>query len=53
VNAAESVYVGDQYRRKVFTNLEDDLEDQREELSQRFQDADVQVIGCMALFSAR
>jgi 2-polyprenyl-3-methyl-5-hydroxy-6-metoxy-1,4-benzoquinol methylase len=40
-------------RRKVFTNLEDDLGDLREELSQRFQDNDVQVIGCMALFWAR
>jgi hypothetical protein len=37
----------------VFTNLEDDLGDLREELSQRFQDNDVQVIGCMALFWAR
>ncbi len=40
-------------RKKVFTNLEDGLEDLREELSQRFQNYDVQVIGCMALFWAR
>jgi ubiquinone/menaquinone biosynthesis C-methylase UbiE len=38
---------------KVFTNLQDDLEDLRTELSQRFEDNDVQVIGCMALFWAR
>jgi 2-polyprenyl-3-methyl-5-hydroxy-6-metoxy-1,4-benzoquinol methylase len=40
-------------RKKVFANLEDDLEDLRAELSHRFQDNDVQVIGCMALFWAR
>jgi len=40
-------------RRKVFTNLEDDVGDLREELSKRFQDNDVKVIGCMALFWAR
>ena len=37
---------------KVFTNLQDDLEDLRTELSLRFQDNDVRVIGCMALFWA-
>ncbi|MCX5991563.1 MAG: class I SAM-dependent methyltransferase [Chloroflexi bacterium] len=40
-------------RRKVFTNLEDDLQDLREELSKRFRDNEVKVIGCMALFWAR
>lgn len=40
-------------RRRVFTNLEDDLQDLREELSGRFQYFDVQVIGRMALFWAR
>lgn len=40
-------------KRGVFTNLEDDLEDLREELSKRFQQNSVQVIGCMALFWAR
>ena len=40
-------------RQKVFTNLEDDLEDLKAELSKRFQRYDVQVIGCMALFWAR
>jgi RNA-binding protein YhbY len=38
---------------KVFTNLQDDLEDLRTELSKRFEDNDVQVIGCIALFWAR
>jgi ubiquinone/menaquinone biosynthesis C-methylase UbiE len=38
---------------KVFTNLQDDLEDLRTELHKRFEDNDVQVIGCMALFWAR
>jgi len=40
-------------RKGVFTNLEDNLEDLRDELSRRFQDYDVQVIGCMALFWGR
>jgi ubiquinone/menaquinone biosynthesis C-methylase UbiE len=40
-------------KRGVFTNLEDDLEDLTEELSKRFQQNGVQVIGCMALFWAR
>jgi ubiquinone/menaquinone biosynthesis C-methylase UbiE len=40
-------------RRKVFTNLDDDLEDLRAELSKRFQQYDVRVVGCMALFWAR
>jgi hypothetical protein len=39
--------------QKVFTNLEDDLDDLREELSKRYQRYDVQVIGCMAVFWAR
>jgi hypothetical protein len=38
---------------KVFTNLEDDLEELRGGLAERFEDNDVQVIGCMALFWAR
>jgi ubiquinone/menaquinone biosynthesis C-methylase UbiE len=38
---------------KVFTNLEDDLQDLREELSTRFQNSDVKIVGCMALFCAR
>jgi len=40
-------------RQKVFANLDDDLGDLREELSKRFRDNDVQVIGCMALFWGR
>ena len=40
-------------KSNVFANLEDDLEDLREELSKRFQRNSVQVIGCMALFWAR
>jgi 2-polyprenyl-3-methyl-5-hydroxy-6-metoxy-1,4-benzoquinol methylase len=40
-------------RQKVFTNLDDDLQDLEKELSQRFQDNDVKVIGCMALFWGR
>lgn len=40
-------------RRKVFTNLDDDLQDLREEVSKRFPNSGVQVIGCMALFWAR
>ncbi len=40
-------------KRGVFTNLEDDLEDLRKELSKRFRQNSVQVIGCMALFWGR
>ena len=40
-------------KREVFTNLEDDLKELREELSERFEQNSVKVIGCMALFWAR
>ncbi len=40
-------------KQKVFTNLEDDPEDLKAELSRRFPRHDLRVIGCMALFWAR
>jgi 2-polyprenyl-3-methyl-5-hydroxy-6-metoxy-1,4-benzoquinol methylase len=40
-------------RKKVFSNLDDGLDDLREELSKRFENTSVDIIGCMALFSAQ
>jgi len=40
-------------RRKVFSNLDDGVDDLKEELSKRFKNVSVNIIGCMALFSAQ
>ncbi len=40
-------------RNKAFSNLEDGPDELKEELSKRYKDINVEVIGCMALFSAR
>ena len=40
-------------KNKAFSNLQDGLDDLREELAKRYQDVSIDVIGCMALFSAR
>jgi len=39
-------------RRKVFSNREDCLDGLKEELLKRFKNVSVNIIGCMALFSA-
>ena len=42
------------YNRKgIFANTEDDLHGLRAALTQRFDEVDIQVVGCVALFSAR
>ncbi len=38
---------------KAFSNLEDGLDELKEELSNRFETVTIDMIGCMALFSAR
>ncbi len=40
-------------RKKVFSNLDDCPDDLKEELSKRFKNVNVNIIGCMALFSAQ
>lgn len=40
-------------RRKVFTNLDDDSEGLEWALSQHLSDVSIEVVGCVALFSAR
>ena len=40
-------------KNKAFSNLYDGLDDLKEELEKRFKNASINVIGCMALFSAR
>ena len=40
-------------RKKVFSNLGDGPDDLKKELSKRFKNVRVNVIGCMAIFSAR
>ena len=38
---------------QAFSNLEDGLDDLKDELSARFEDVKIDLIGCMALFSGR
>ena len=40
-------------RKNVFSNLDDSLDDLKEELSKRFKKVSVNIIGCMALFGAQ
>lgn len=40
-------------RKKVFSNIDDCFDDLKEELSKRFKTISINVIGCMAVFSAR
>ena len=40
-------------RKKVFSNLDDDAEGLKQELSERFENISINIIGCMALFSAQ
>ena len=39
--------------RKIFSNLEDGLNELKEELSKRFDSVKIKMVGCMALFSAQ
>lgn len=52
-NLLASQLMGVYNRRGIFSNQQDDLDSLREQLSMRFTDVSITVVGCVALFAAR